>query len=57
MLVDFRWAKHAIASSLGQAGTSIGSPEFVAPEQAREKVLFNSDLYSLGVTCIYRISR
>jgi formylglycine-generating enzyme required for sulfatase activity len=57
VLVDFGAAKHAIASSLGQTGTSIGSPEFVAPEQARGKVLFNSDLYSLGVTCIHLLTQ
>jgi formylglycine-generating enzyme required for sulfatase activity len=40
-----------------QTGTSIGSPEFVAPEQARGKAIFASDLYSLGVTCIHLLTQ
>ena len=57
VLVDFGAAKYAIASSPMQTGTSIGSPEFVAPEQARGKVLFASDLYSLGVTCVHLLTQ
>jgi formylglycine-generating enzyme required for sulfatase activity len=57
MLVDFGAAKHAINNDLRKTGTSIGSPEFVAPEQARGKALFNSDLYSLGVTCIHLLTQ
>ncbi|MEO1432386.1 MAG: WD40 repeat domain-containing serine/threonine-protein kinase, partial [Cyanobacteria bacterium J06633_8] len=37
-------------------GTSIGTPEFVAPEQSRGKALYSSDLYSLGTTCIYLLT-
>ncbi|HYW20869.1 MAG TPA: bifunctional serine/threonine-protein kinase/formylglycine-generating enzyme family protein [Nodularia sp. (in: cyanobacteria)] len=57
VLVDFGAAKHTIHSDLSKTGTSIGSPEFVAPEQARGKALFNSDLYSLGVTCIHLLTQ
>lgn len=57
VLVDFGAAKHAINNDLRKTGTSIGSPEFVAPEQARGKALFNSDLYSLGVTCIHLLTQ
>jgi WD40 repeat protein len=34
-----------------------GSPEYTAPEQAQGKVVFASDLYSLGVTCIYLLTQ
>ncbi len=40
-----------------QTGTVIGSPEFVAPEQIRGQAVFASDLYSLGVTCIYLLTQ
>lgn len=35
----------------------VGSAEYVAPEQARGKTVFASDLYSLGVTCIYLLTQ
>jgi WD40 repeat protein len=35
----------------------IGSPEYIAPEQAQGKAVFASDLYSLGVTCIYLLTQ
>ncbi|NUN64037.1 SUMF1/EgtB/PvdO family nonheme iron enzyme [Pseudanabaena biceps] len=57
VLVDFGAAKYAVNTDMWQTGTSIGSPEFVAPEQARGKALFNSDLYSLGVTCIHLLTQ
>ncbi|MBW4478859.1 MAG: serine/threonine protein kinase [Tolypothrix brevis GSE-NOS-MK-07-07A] len=52
VLVDFGAAKVASNNALNQTGTSIGSPEYVAPEQMRGKALFASDIYSLGATCI-----
>jgi serine/threonine protein kinase len=52
VLVDFGAAKVASNAALNQTGTSIGSPEYVAPEQMRGKALFASDIYSLGATCI-----
>jgi serine/threonine protein kinase len=57
VLVDFGAAK-AINAGIGRAknalptGTAIGSPGFTAPEQARGKAVFASDLYGLGVTCL-----
>lgn len=51
-LVDFGAAKVATYTALNRTGTSIGSPEYVAPEQMRGKAIFASDIYSLGVTCI-----
>ncbi len=36
---------------------SVGSPEYAAPEQVQGKPVFASDLYSLGVTCIYLLTQ
>ncbi|MDZ8054722.1 MAG: protein kinase domain-containing protein [Aulosira sp. ZfuVER01] len=52
VLVDFGASKSATSTSLNRTGTSIGSPEYVAPEQIRGRAIFASDIYSLGVTCI-----
>jgi serine/threonine protein kinase len=50
-LVDFGAAK--ITSKSGsQLSTTIGTPEFMAPEQGWGKAVPASDLYSLGVTCL-----
>ncbi len=56
ILVDFGAAKIATQTALAKTGTIIGSPEFTAPEQARGKPIFASDIYSLGVTCIYLLT-
>jgi WD40 repeat protein len=57
VLVDFRSAK--IITEIDQLTTEIssGSPEYAAPEQTRGKAVFASDLYSLGVTCIYLLTQ
>ncbi|MBD2569623.1 serine/threonine-protein kinase [Anabaena lutea] len=52
VIVDFGAAKSTTGTALNRTGTSIGSPEYVAPEQMRGRALFASDIYSLGVTCI-----
>ncbi len=52
VLVDFGAAKIATHTALNSIGTTIGSPEYVAPEQTRGKAVFASDIYSLGATCI-----
>ncbi|MEH1937999.1 MAG: serine/threonine-protein kinase [Nostoc sp.] len=57
VLVDFGAAKSAIGAALNQTGTSIGSPEYVAPEQMRGRAVFASDIYSLGATCINLLTR
>jgi WD40 repeat protein len=57
-LLDFGAAK--IAGIVGVAsspeyqaqGTTIGTPEFMAPEQGWGRAFASSDLYSLGVTCL-----
>lgn len=56
VLVDFGAAKSIKGLAAMQTGTAIGSPEFIAPEQARGKAVFASDLYSLGVTCIHLLT-
>jgi formylglycine-generating enzyme required for sulfatase activity len=57
VLVDFGAAKQATQTMLAKTGTAIGSAEFAAPEQARRKPVFASDIYSLGVTCIYLLTQ
>ena len=46
-----------LVEGLRETGTVIGSPEFVAPEQIRGQAVYASDLYSLGVTCIYLLTQ
>ncbi len=56
VLVDFGAVKQATQTMLAQTGTAIGSAEYTAPEQARGKPQFASDIYSLGVTCIHLLT-
>jgi serine/threonine protein kinase len=56
-LVDFGASKIHTGTNLAKTGTSIGTAEFVPPEQLRGKAVFASDLYSLGVTCIYLLTK
>ena len=56
VLVDFGAAKRVTGIEALKTGTRIGSPEYVAPEQARGKAVFASDLYSLGVSCLYLLT-
>ncbi|MBD0334962.1 MAG: serine/threonine protein kinase [Cyanobacteria bacterium Co-bin13] len=56
-LVDFGASKAVdAASGAKKTGTVIGSAGYVAPEQALGQATFASDLYSLGVTCIYLLT-
>lgn len=57
VIVDFTTAKLVTEIDWLTSETSIGSPEYAAPEQARGKAIFASDLYSLGVTCIYLLTQ
>jgi formylglycine-generating enzyme required for sulfatase activity len=57
VLVDFGAAKQATQTMLAKTGTVIGSPEYIAPEQVRGKPDFASDIYSLGVTCIFLLTQ
>lgn len=56
VLVDFGASKVVTQTSMHETGTSIGSPEYVAPEQIRGRALFASDIYSLAVTCIHLLT-
>lgn len=56
VLVDFGAAKEITHNTAGRTGTLIGSAEYIAPEQARGKAVTQSDLYSLGVTCLYLLT-
>ncbi len=57
VIVDFGTAKIVTGTEQLTDEISIGSPEYTAPEQARGKTVFASDLYSLGVTCIYLLTQ
>ncbi|MEH2054063.1 serine/threonine-protein kinase [Nostoc sp.] len=57
VIVDFNTAKIVAEIDRLTSETSIGSPEYAAPEQTRGKAVFASDLYSLGVTCIYLLTQ
>jgi len=56
VLIDFGIARQLTQTAIGGKATIVGTPGFMAPEQMRGKVLPASDLYSLGVTCIYLLT-
>ncbi|HLO86890.1 MAG TPA: serine/threonine-protein kinase [Nostocaceae cyanobacterium] len=56
ILVDFGAAKFVTGANLTQTGTVIGSPKYAAPEQVFGKASFASDIYGLGVTCIFLLT-
>ncbi|MCZ8244393.1 MAG: GUN4 domain-containing protein [Microcystis sp. LE19-131.1A] len=56
ILVDFGAAKFVSPLSRSMTGTIIGSAEYIAPEQGNGKAVNASDLYSLGVTCLYLLT-
>ncbi|MDJ1170526.1 serine/threonine protein kinase [Roseofilum sp. BLCC_M154] len=56
-LVDFGAAKYIHLSPQQQTGTIIGSAAYTAPEQLLGKASYNSDIYSLGVTCLYLLTQ
>lgn len=57
VLVDFGAAKYATQTALGLTGTRIGTAGYTAPEQANGKPIHASDIYSLGVTCLYLLTQ
>jgi WD40 repeat protein len=54
-LVDFSTAQ-LLPNQQISAEKSLGSPEYAAPEQTQGQPVFASDLYSLGVTCIFLLT-
>jgi serine/threonine protein kinase len=56
-LVDFSTAKVTTKTTLAKAGTAIGSAAYAAPEQLRGQATFASDLYSLGIVCVYLLTQ
>ena len=52
VLIDFGVSRLFTQTALIGGATIIGTPEFMAPETTRGKVLPASDIYSLGVSCI-----
>ncbi|MDJ1182405.1 serine/threonine-protein kinase [Roseofilum casamattae] len=56
-LVDFGAAKCVELSPGNETGTIIGSALYTAPEQLRGKATYNSDIYSLGVTCLHLLTQ
>ncbi len=57
VIVDFSAAKIVTKNDCFTTENNIGSPEYAAPEQIKGKAVFASDLYSLGVTCIYLLTQ
>ncbi|MBW4670281.1 MAG: serine/threonine protein kinase [Cyanomargarita calcarea GSE-NOS-MK-12-04C] len=57
ILVDFSAVQLVTQISRLQTPAKIGSPEYAAPEQIQSKPVFASDLYSLGVICIYLLTQ
>jgi serine/threonine protein kinase len=55
-LVDFGAAKVHNPDRSQMQGTTIGTPEFMAPEQAWGRAFPSSDLYSLGLMCIHLLT-
>lgn len=56
-LVDFGAAKYAHLTPQQQTGTIIGSAAYTAPEQLLGKATYNSDIYSLGITCLHLLTQ
>ncbi len=58
MLIDFGVAKQLTNTSLAKTGTKVGTQGYAPMEQFRSgKTYPASDIYSLGVTCIYLLTR
>ena len=56
VLIDFGVSKLISATALLHTGTTVGSAEYMAPEQTKGKAFPASDFYSLGATCIYLLT-
>ncbi len=56
-IVDFSAAKVTTKTALAKQGTVIGSASYTAPEQLMGQAIYASDIYSLGVICIYLLTQ
>jgi serine/threonine protein kinase, bacterial len=58
VLIDFGAVREAIGTEIGSQGQSIviGTPGYMASEQAMGRPVYSSDIYSLGMTAIYLLT-
>jgi serine/threonine-protein kinase len=63
VLIDFGAVKNHVASLVETASEqtaftayAIGTPGFAPPEQMAMRPVFSSDIYALGVTCVYLLT-
>lgn len=60
VLIDFGVVKEAVATVVNPHGTAysvaLGTPGYMASEQAAGRPVYSSDLYSLGLTAIFLLS-
>ena len=61
VLIDFGAVKETVATVINARGKSdrsivVGTPGFMAPEQAAGRPIYASDVYSLGLTAIYMLT-
>jgi serine/threonine-protein kinase len=61
VLIDFGAVKETMGTVINSHGSSqsvvVGTPGFMPPEQMAGRPVFGSDLYSLGLTAIYLLTR
>jgi serine/threonine protein kinase, bacterial len=63
VLIDFGAVKNQVSQAMtGQSGQTaltayaIGTPGFASPEQMAMRPVYASDIYALGVTCVYLLT-
>lgn len=62
VLIDFGAVKNQVSQAAQQSGQTaltayaIGTPGFAPPEQMAMRPVYSSDIYALGVTCIYLLT-
>lgn len=61
VLIDFGAVKETVATVINSQGKTdrsiiVGTPGFMAPEQAAGRPIYASDLYSFGLTAIYMLT-
>ena len=57
VLVDFGAAKQITHLNSCNLEAMVGSVQYAAPEQINGQAIFASDLYSLGMTCLYLLTQ